>query len=193
MKKLIIIIGIFLTIVAAGLYLIQTKIGDIRPALLPASNPFTLTERLTVAVNGDPVDFLTVPSPFTITYFAEGVSGARDLQVSPGGTMLLSQTSKGLVVALPDKNADGISDETKVVLSGLINPHGLAFWQGKLFVAEENKVNRYVFNEDTLTATFEKKLLDLPSGGGHSSRGLVFTPEGKLLITIGSSCNVCRI
>jgi glucose/arabinose dehydrogenase len=39
-----------------------------------------------------------------------------------------------------------------------------------------------------------EKIADLPSGGGHSSRTLLFLPPpdaDKLLISVGSSCNVC--
>jgi len=47
----------------------------------------------------------------------------------PAGTMLLSMPSQGLVVALPDRNNDGVADEVVQVASGLNLPHGLAFRQ----------------------------------------------------------------
>jgi glucose/arabinose dehydrogenase len=73
------------------------------------------------------------------------------------------------------------------------DPHGLAFRNGKLFVAEEKQVNRYAWDEAALTATFEKKIADLPAGGaGHVTRSLLFDNDGRLFISVGSTCNVCN-
>lgn len=33
--------------------------------------------------------------------------------------------------------------------------------------------------------------MDLPAGGNHFSRSIGFGPDGKLYVSIGSSCNVC--
>ena len=56
------------------------------------------------------------------------------------------------------------------VLNGLNEPHGLAFYEGKLYVAENDKVRRYDWDEANLRASNPKTLTDLPTGGGHSTR-----------------------
>src|SRR5262249_34276506 len=33
---------------------------------------------------------------------------------------------------------------------------------------------------------------DLPTGGNHWTRTIVFGPDGRLYVSVGSSCNVCR-
>jgi glucose/arabinose dehydrogenase len=33
---------------------------------------------------------------------------------------------------------------------------------------------------------------DLPKGGGHWTRTIAFGPDGKLYVSVGSSCNVCE-
>jgi glucose/arabinose dehydrogenase len=76
------------------------------------------------------------------------------------------------------------------VLDGLNEPHGLAFYQGKLYVAENDKVRSYDWDEANLKASNPKKLADLPTGGGHSTRTVLFH-NGKMYISAGSSCNVC--
>lgn len=134
---------------------------------------------------------LTVPPKFSLRIFASNLGSPRDLEMSPQGTLIASLPSKGIVVALPDKNNDHKSDREITVVSGLSRPHGLAFYGNKLFLAEETRVSRYNWNEETLSATFDKKLFDLPKGGRHFSRTIAITSQGQLFVSIGSTCDVC--
>ena len=133
---------------------------------------------------------LKAPDGFHISVFADDIDGARMLIFSPGGVLLVSESGEGKVVALPDPNNSGKAERTVIVLSGLNEPHGLAFYQGKLYVAENDKVRSYEWDEKNLRATNPRKLADLPTGGGHSTRSILFH-GGKMYISAGSSCNVC--
>lgn len=185
MKKLFfpILILIFVLLLA-----VKQKVGDIRPSVLP---PIT-TQQTTQQKVGESVGYLSAPQGFSIGIFAKGIDNARDLEFSESGTLIVSQPSKSQVTALPDKNNDGIVDETKTVLSGLNNPHGIAFFNGKLFVAEETRLVRYNWNEKELSASLDKVLFNLPKGGRHFTRSISFNKEGKMFVTIGSSCDVCN-
>lgn len=125
------------------------------------------------------------PGNLKITNFATGLSKVRDLELSPGGVLLASILSDGKIVAIPKEG------EVKDILIGLGNPHGIAFYKNKLFVAEEKKVARYGWDEKNLKASFEKKLLDLPSGGRHFTRSIAFDKNGQMFVSIGSTCDVC--
>ena len=133
---------------------------------------------------------LKAPPGFHISVFAEEVDGARMMAFSPGGVLLVSESGEGKVVALPDPKHAGKAERTVDVLSGLNEPHGLAFYEGKLYVAENDKVRRYDWDEANLRTSNPKALADLPAGGGHSTRSLVFN-GGKMYVSAGSSCNVC--
>jgi len=135
---------------------------------------------------------LTVPAGMSVSFFAKNLSAPRVLAWDPAGTLLASIPSQGKVVALPDRNADGVSDETVVVAEGLNLPHGLAFREGKLYIAETDKVAVYEYNTDTKKAGNKKKLFDLPANGNHFSRTIGFGPDDLLYVSVGSSCNVCR-
>lgn len=135
-----------------------------------------------VKKSGEDLHPTTSQEKKALSVYADNLPGARDLEFSPGGTLLVSLTGSGKVVALPSK---------KEILIKLNRPHGLAFYQGKLFVAEEDKVARYFWDEQNLTATLDKVLFFLPTGGNHFTRSLLFDKEGRLLVSIGSSCNVC--
>ncbi|MFZ3262894.1 MAG: PQQ-dependent sugar dehydrogenase [Terriglobales bacterium] len=133
---------------------------------------------------------LKLPDGFHIAVFADNIDGARMLTFTPGGVLLVSESGEGKVVALPDPRHSGKADRTVDVLSGLNEPHGIAFYDGKLYVAENDKVRRYDWDEANLRATNPKTLTDLPTGGGHSTRSLLFH-GGKMYVAAGSSCNVC--
>ena len=147
----------------------------------------------------DPAAFpLKLPPGFSIVIFARGLPGARVLALDPGGNLLVSLTSQGRVVALPDKNDAGVADAVVTVLEGLNHPHGLAFSpkeKPRLYVAETGQVAAYDYDPERLTATNQEKIADLPPGGRHFTRSLLFLPlsrDRRLLISVGSSCNVCE-
>lgn len=133
---------------------------------------------------------LKLPEGFHISVFANDIDSARMLTLSPGGVLLVSESGEGKVVALPDPKRSGKAARVVNVLSGLNEPHGIAFYEGKLYVAENDRVRRYDWDEATLRATNPTKLADLPGRGGHSTRSIVFN-GGKMYISAGSSCNVC--
>jgi glucose/arabinose dehydrogenase len=135
---------------------------------------------------------LHLQSGFTIHVFASDLGSPRDLQFTPGGTLLVSNPAGNEVFALPDTNHDGIADSEKVIISDENLVHGLAFYQGKLFIADVDKVVRYTWNENTLTATQDKVLFTLPENNDHNSRTLVFNNSGQMYVSVGSTCNVCN-
>jgi glucose/arabinose dehydrogenase len=101
--------------------------------------------------------------------------------------------SGGTVYALPDLDRDGKADEAKKVITGLSNrPHGLAFYEGYLYLAEENAVSRYRYLGNGDVAVRELVIGNLPFGADHVSRTIGFSPTGKMYVSVGSSCNVCQ-
>lgn len=189
MNKNILLVVIILLLLSA-VFFAKNKVGDIRPSTMPSD---TIKEVIQNQKQGRPVNFpLTVAAGFHIGIFADSVAGARDEQFSPGGTLLVSKPASGQVVAIPDKNNDGIADEVKVIVSGENQPHGLAFYNGKLYVADVDKVVRFNWDESTLTATKDKVLFSLPSNNDHNKRTIIFDDSGKMFVSVGSTCNVCN-
>ncbi len=136
---------------------------------------------------------ITLPPGFRIGVFASGLGAPRFMAVDPAGTLLLSIPGQGRVVALPDRDGKGRADTVITVVGGLDRPHGLAFHKGDLYVAETGRVLRFGYDPQTMKAGQPTLIVpNLPPGGQHWTRTIAFGPDGRLYVSAGSSCNVCR-
>ena len=200
MKKFIVAVGIL--IILAGISFYIKNLRGVGPALNPP--PKDITEVINgstsspQATTGMP---LTLPPGFSIAVFAKNLVNPRVMAFDPDGNLLVSIPSEGKVVAAIHDDKNGVADRTVTVLEGLNKPHGLAlecFVLGlkiktcRLYVAETNKVTSYAYDPATLQVSDGKKLFDLPGGGNHFTRTLLITPDRKLLVSVGSTCNVCH-
>ncbi len=172
----------------------QNKTSSASPTSTPKVTPTaSATPAVKISTGPAPAAPLTPPAGYVIHVFAGNLGTARDLQFTPAGTLLVSDPKAQTVTALPDSDRDGVADSAKVVLGGGVDTHGLAFYGGKLYVAELGQVVRYNWDEATLTATPDKTLFDLPAvNDDHNKRTLVFDGSGHLFVSVGSTCNVCR-
>jgi glucose/arabinose dehydrogenase len=136
---------------------------------------------------------IVVPSGFRIERFATGLGGARGLVVDPAGVLLVSVPARGRVVALPGRAASGRAATVVTVLDNLDLPHGLAFRRGHLYVAETGRIVRYPYDAATQRVGAPTLVVGgLPDRTHHWTRSIVFGPDDKLYVAIGSSCHVCQ-
>src|SRR5260370_7087174 len=89
------------------------------------------------------------------------------------------------MVKMSDANPDGGADSVvTMVASGLTGPFGIAFRGDTMYVGAESELVRF-----DPGARDPVKLMGLP-GGGHSTRTIVFGPDGNLYVAVGSSSNL---
>ena len=215
MKKISISILILVVVglgILAGRFYYQNLRG-IGPAILPpagniaeqiesSTTPATTTSstetKPTPAPSSNDTGMpLTLPPGFSISVFAKNLGDPRVIVEEPDGLLYVSIPSLGKVIAM--ENKDGVLGQSFTVAEGLNHPHGIAFRclgeTCKIYIAETDKLKVYDFDKTNHSASNGKKIADLPSGGNHITRSLLFLPppnDDKLLISIGSSCNVCH-
>ena len=145
----------------------------------------------TPAAPAVPVE-LKVPEGFTASVFATGLVQPRLIAFSPDGVLYAARQSKGDVVALPDADKDGKADKMEIVASNLVRPHGLAFHKGWLYIATNPTVVKMKYANGKLEGA-PVKVVDLPvSTTSHWTRTIGFGRDGKMYVSIGSSCNLCE-
>jgi len=134
---------------------------------------------------------LKIPAGFKIDIFATDLVGPRVETFDQQSTLLTSIPSEGKVVALPDKNNDGKADSMITLVANLDRPHGLAIKDGKLYVAQVSNVLVFDYDNQSLKVANQKLVVNLPGGGRHFTRTIRFREDGKLYISVGSTCDVC--
>lgn len=195
MKKLhqiiTVILGILflLGITYAAIYYYKNLRG-IGPAIGKPGGDITTqipenTGSLPPAVNNTNMP-LTLPDGFSVSIFAKNLTGARVMAFDSLGNMWVTRTSAGAITLIEMKDGKAVNQYD--VFKNLDNPHGLVIDDTMMYFAEEGKVSRVaLYTEDS-----PHKLVDLPTeGGGHYTRSLGIGPDGRLYVSIGSSCNVC--
>jgi glucose/arabinose dehydrogenase len=140
-----------------------------------------------------PKGFLpTVPAGFKIDIFATDFNEPRWLVVGPNGKDIFLADTHGGKIYILRMPADGSGQAAKEeFLSGLDEPFGIAFHEDYIYVGDTNAVLRYKFDQQNSKKLGDaEKIMDLPRGG-HSTRAVAFTPDGKhLMVSIGSRSNV---
>lgn len=137
---------------------------------------------------------VSVPSGWHLSVFAR-VQTPRLATWTPDHRMLISRPEYGDVVVLTPRGAAAPSK--RVMISGLRQPHGLAFRGSTLYVAESNRVDTFTYRSGTATG---KRLLvgglpdqQSPELGGayaHALKSVVVRPDGTVYISVGSTGNI---
>lgn len=140
-----------------------------------------------------------VPKGFKIEVYAAGLKNPRYLQTAPNGDIFVAETGGSRIKVLHGTDGSGhVAAPELFADSGLNKPFGLAFYPAGpdpqyLYVANTDSVVRFPYHSGDLKATgpAEKLPASIIGGGGHSTRALAFSPDGKrLYVTVGSGSNV---
>lgn len=134
---------------------------------------------------------LSAPRGLKVTTFAR-VPGARLMTGGPSGVVYVSQPSSGKVTRLVDADGDGVAETQDVAASGLDRPHGLVVRDGWLYIANSGAVVRLKLDAAGKASGAPETVAEFSSGGGHWSRTIVFGADGRLYVSIGSTCNICE-
>src|SRR5262249_5476304 len=140
-----------------------------------------------------PAGFLPkAPDGFRVNIFAADFKTPRWLTVAPNGDIFLAETGADRVVVLRDPKHTGGAQEREVFATGLRRPFGIAFHEDYVYVGNTGKIVRFKYDPKTSKRLGDaEKILDVPPGGGHWTRSLAFSPDGKhLFVSVGSEGNI---
>jgi glucose/arabinose dehydrogenase len=172
----------------------------ITPADLPKAlaTPST-ANRSKVVPRPDGVALKTMPG-FKVAEFATGLKGARVVRVAPNGDVFVAQSRpEGKITVLRAKDGASKPDVTETFAEKLNQPFGIAFYPPGpdpqwVYVAETTQVVRFPYKAGALKAAGSAQVVigNLPTGG-HWTRDIAFSPDGKTLyLSIGSASNVAE-
>ncbi|MCW8040297.1 MULTISPECIES: PQQ-dependent sugar dehydrogenase [Acinetobacter] len=160
--------------------------------------------------NGKQFSF-NLPSNYDIIPAAEGLKRVRFFAKAPDGRMFvtdmhdLSDNEKGSVYILDEWNAaTGKFGKIIPYMTGLKNPNSVQFYtdsegQDWLYLAETHQLTRRKFTQGEMKpaakaevlATFPDYGLSYKYGGWHLTRTIAVGGNGKIYVSVGSSCNAC--
>lgn len=155
---------------------------------------------------------LNLPAEYEIIPAAEGLKRVRFFAKSPDGRIFVTDmfnvtdNTKGKVYILENWDEQtGKFGKVTPYMTNLKNPNSAAFYtdsdgQDWFYLAETHQLTRRKFTRgetkptDTkpqILATFPAEGLSYKYGGWHLTRTIAFSPNGKLYVSVGSSCNAC--
>ncbi|MCI0389575.1 MAG: sorbosone dehydrogenase family protein [Acidobacteria bacterium] len=142
---------------------------------------------------------LELPPGFEISVFSEGeYNNPRWIKEGPNGDLFLADERARTVYLLRDANKDNKIDnatERYTFATGLDRPFGMAIQkigsQTWFYVGNTNSVVRFKYTPGQMKVEGEaEKLIEVPIGG-HWTRDVLFSRDGKkLYVSVGSQSNV---
>jgi glucose/arabinose dehydrogenase len=138
------------------------------------------------------------PAGFKVQLYAENLVEPREIKRAPNGDLFVAESHGNKVDVFRGITSDGKAEQTSTFAEGLHNPFGIAFYPlgdnpQWVYVANTNSVVRFPYKNGDLKASGAAQTIipELPSGGGHWTRDLAFSPDGsKLFVSVGSASNV---
>ncbi|SMO54865.1 DUF7133 domain-containing protein [Gracilimonas mengyeensis] len=152
---------------------------------------------------------LNLPSGFTVKVFAvDGLRGPRLMAFTEEGVLHVANmkangssefqpegNSSSEILALPDRNNDGVADTVIVAADGLRWANSLTFYKGEMYVADTHQIVKFQDQDGDLVYESREVFADnIPTASSpHITRTIVVDEQKeRFYLSVGSSCDVCR-
>ena len=137
------------------------------------------------------------PAGFKVELYAAGLDNPRWLRTAPNGDIFLAESDPGRIRVFRGMTGDGKPEQMQVFAEGLKRPYGIAFYPPGpnpqwIYIGNTNELIRFPYHNGDMRASGPSEhIADLPSGGGHWTRAVEFSQDGKkMFVAVGSASNV---
>src|ERR1700687_5685335 len=139
---------------------------------------------------------------FKVELYATGLDNPRELRAAPNGDVFAAEMHNGEIEVFRGVTKDGKAEQTATLVSGLTQPFGIAFYPPGadpqwVYIADTDSVMRFPYRNGDLKVRGPAQIIvpeifpGAKGGHGHSTRDLVFSPDGKkMFISVGSQSNI---
>jgi len=144
----------------------------------------------------------TLPG-FKVSLFASGLDNPRELRAAPNGDIFLAEMDQGEIKVFRGVTKDGKPEQSETFATGLRQPFGIAFYPSGsnpewVYIGDTDSVLRFPYRNGDVkprgqAETIVKEIFPgaQSAHGGHTTRDLTFSPDGKkLYISVGSKSNI---
>jgi glucose/arabinose dehydrogenase len=137
------------------------------------------------------------PAGFKVELYASGFKNPRQIRIAPNGDFFVAQSAAGDITVVRGRGSDGKPQQTETFATGQKGVFGINFYPPGpnpqwLYVGNTASVVRFPYKNGDLKAGGPAEILvpELPAGG-HSTRDIVFSKDGKqMFVAVGSGSNV---
>lgn len=138
-----------------------------------------------------PLNRIKLPPGFKAEIWASGMPGARAMVFGDNGKVYVGTRGIGRVYEVTDNGKERTS---RVVVDKLVQPAGVEYRDGALYVMAINKVLRFdgiATNSNVQPVDLTEKF-NLPPEQHHNWKYIRFGPDNKLYVPFGAPCNICE-
>jgi glucose/arabinose dehydrogenase/mono/diheme cytochrome c family protein len=153
---------------------------------------------------------LSLSNGFCATIFADKIGHARQLAVTPDGTVYVNTWSGiyynndkphegGFLVALKDTEGTGHADVNQrfgpTFAEGAHGGTGIWLYKNWLYVEIDDKIVRYELKQGEVPPTDKPEtiLSGMPITGDHPMHPFAIDADGNLFVSMGSATNACEV
>ncbi len=144
-----------------------------------------------------------VPKGFKAEEFASGLKNPRLIRTAPNGDLFVAESQANLIRVFRQGKDGSKPEVNEIYSSDLKQPFGIAFYPlgpnpQYIYVGNTESIVRFPYKNGDIKASGKQEIVvaDIPSGarltgGGHWTRDIAFTRDGKkMLVSVGSRSNV---